>query len=422
MYISPFRQATRFRSRRAFRCFGFGWTRLPCVRGSILRCSASRIKGAGTVSSRWETRRCATVGNLSQLDSLLAALKRTVAQLPASSEIPVLVAGDIVFNRPKMHLPSKKSFAVLGRPVFYAIGNHDHGPIRDSETPANEEPATRRFREHYGPTYYSFNRGRVHYIVLDNIRFRAENAMLTTSVSVRSSSHGSSATSPTSRKNAPLSFWYTLPCKAGNSPDPEHYGDSSALLALLDGYARVQIISGHTHCNSVATPSRRVTEHTVGAACGGFWEGPVCLDGTPLGYKLFEVRGRRFRWRYVAAAAPERLFSVYPPDTSRCGASRPASELLVNVWDWDPQWRVEYSEDGGRTFRPMKRCGYDDPRALDPVACEYFGTAGSPRIAARPWIKARVTDHLFRCTPRSERVTIRVVSRFGETRTQQVDL
>ena len=109
---------------------------------------------------------------LSQLDSLLAALKRTVAQLPASSEIPVLVAGDIVFNRPKMHLPSKKSFAVLGRPVFYAIGNHDHGPIRDSETPANEEPATRRFREHYGPTYYSFNRGRVHYIVLDNIRFR----------------------------------------------------------------------------------------------------------------------------------------------------------------------------------------------------------------------------------------------------------
>ena len=255
---------------------------------------------------------------LSQLDSLLAALKRTVAQLPASSEIPVLVA----------YVPKKRAVVVLV-----------HAPLQ-----------SRQF------------------------------------------------------------------------PDPEHYGDSSALLALLDGYARVQIISGHTHCNSVATPSRRVTEHTVGAACGGFWEGPVCLDGTPLGYKLFEVRGRRFRWRYVAAAAPERLFSVYPPDTSRCGASRPASELLVNVWDWDPQWRVEYSEDGGRTFRPMKRCGYDDLRALDPVACEYFGTAGSPRIAARPWIKARVTDHLFRCTPRSERVTIRVVSRFGETRTQQVDL
>ena len=334
----------------------------------------------------------------------------------------MLVAGDIVFNRPKMHLPSKKSFAALGRPVFYAIGNHDHGPIRDSETPANEEPATRRFREHYGPTYYSFNRGRVHYIVLDNIRFRGgKRDAYDIGFGEEQLAWVERDLSYVPKKRAVVVLVHA-PLQSRQFPDPEHYGDSSALLALLDGYARVQIISGHTHCNSVATPSRRVTEHTVGAACGGFWEGPVCLDGTPLGYKLFEVRGRRFRWRYVAAAAPERLFSVYPPDTSRCGASRPASELLVNVWDWDPQWRVEYSEDGGRTFRPMKRCGYDDPRALDPVACEYFGTAGSPRIAARPWIKARVTDHLFRCTPRSERVTIRVVSRFGETRTQQVDL
>ena len=124
----------------------------------------------------------------------------------------------------------------------------------------------------------------------------------------------------------------------------------------------------------------------------------------------------------AAAGDAERLFSVYPPDTLRCEASRPAGELLVNVWDWDPQWRVEYSEDGGRTFRPMERCLYDDQRALDPAVCARFGTAGNPRIPARPWIKAVVTDHLFRCTPGSERVVIRVVSRFGETRTQEVAL
>ena len=83
---------------------------------------------------------------------------------------------------------------------------------------------------------------------------------------------------------------------------------------------------------------------------------------------------------------------------------------------------MEYSEDGGRTFRPMEQCRFDDPRALDPAACACFGTAGHPRIPARPWIKAVVTDHLFRCTPGSERVVIRVVSRFGETRTQEVAL
>ena len=210
---------------------------------------------------------------LSQLDSLLAALKRTVAQLPASSEIPVLVAGDIVFNRPKMHLPSKKSFAALGRPVFYAIGNHDHGPIRDSETPANEEPATRRFREHYGPTYYSFNRGRVHYIVLDNIRFRGGKRDAYDIGFGEEQLAWVERDLSTSRKKRAVVVLVHAPLQSRQFPDPEHYGDSSALLALLDGYARVQIISGHTHCNSVATPSRRVTEHTVGAACGGFWEG-----------------------------------------------------------------------------------------------------------------------------------------------------
>lgn len=335
----------------------------------------------------------------------------------------MLVAGDIVFNRPKMHLPSKKSFAVLGRPVFYAIGNHDHGPIRDSETPANEEPATRRFREHYGPTYYSFNRGRVHYIVLDNIRFRGgKRDAYDIGFGEEQARMGRARPLLRPEKRAVVVLVHA-PLQSRQFPDPEHYGDSSALLALLDGYARVQIISGHTHCNSVATPSRRVTEHTVVSL-------PAAVSG----------RGRSV-WTALrsdtnssrcgdagsaGATSPQphpNVFSAFiRPIRRDAGLRAPHRSLLVNVWDWDPQWRVEYSEDGGRTFRPMKRCGYDDPRALDPVACEYFGTAGSPRIAARPWIKARVTDHLFRCTPRSERVTIRVVSRFGETRTQQVDL
>ena len=125
---------------------------------------------------------------LSRLDSLLAALKRTVARLPASSEIPVLVAGDIVFNRPTAKpLPTRSPPHV------------DSGSITGRRIIRSTEGA-------YITSYWI------------TFVFGAENAMLTTSVSVRSSSHGSSATSPTSRKNAPLSSWYTLPCKAGNSP------------------------------------------------------------------------------------------------------------------------------------------------------------------------------------------------------------
>lgn len=359
---------------------------------------------------------------LSQLDSLLAALKRTVAQLPASSEIPVLVAGDIVFNRPKMHLPSKKSFAALGRPVFYAIGNHDHGPIRDSETPDNEEPATRRFREHYGPTYYSFNRGRVHYIVLDNIRFRGgKRDAYDIGFGEEQLAWVERDLSYVPKKRAVVVLVHA-PLQSRQFPDPEHYGDSSALLALLDGYARVQIISGHTHCNSVATPSRRVTEHTVGAACGGFWEGPVCLDGTPLGYKLLRGAGTpvplALRRRSRTRTSFQRLSARYVAlrgFAPRIGTARQCLGL-------GPAVARRVFRGRGPHVPPDETLRVRRSPCARSRSMRIFRYGGSPRIAARPWIKARVTDHLFRCTPRSERVTIRVVSRFGETRTQQVDL
>ena len=149
---------------------------------------------------------------LSQLDSLLAALKRTVAQLPASSEIPVLVAGDIVFNRPKMHLPSKKSRSSTPSATMTTARSATAKPLPTRSPPhvdSGSITGRRIIRSTEGAYITSYWITSV---------FGAENAMLTTSVSVRSSSHGSSATSPTSRKNAPLSFWYTLPCKAGNSP------------------------------------------------------------------------------------------------------------------------------------------------------------------------------------------------------------
>ena len=51
-------------------------------------------------------------------------------------------------------------------PVFNVIGNHDNDPkvVGDYFT---ELP----FKQHIAPTYYSFNIGDVHYIVLDNDQY-----------------------------------------------------------------------------------------------------------------------------------------------------------------------------------------------------------------------------------------------------------
>ena len=51
-------------------------------------------------------------------------------------------------------------------PMFNVIGNHDNDPYVAADIAA-EEP----FRDIIGPTWYSFNLGEVHYVVLDNIQY-----------------------------------------------------------------------------------------------------------------------------------------------------------------------------------------------------------------------------------------------------------
>ena len=61
----------------------------------------------------------------------------------------------------------KEEMKVLeGLPIFHTVGNHDHrSDIGD------DVQALLYYNEHLGPEYYSFNIGKVHVVVLDNLDF-----------------------------------------------------------------------------------------------------------------------------------------------------------------------------------------------------------------------------------------------------------
>lgn len=59
-----------------------------------------------------------------------------------------------------------RAVAQMGIPFFQALGNHD----QDYRL-GGDETADKTFKEIYGPTYYSFNRGKAHYVVLDDVRY-----------------------------------------------------------------------------------------------------------------------------------------------------------------------------------------------------------------------------------------------------------
>lgn len=361
------------------------------------------------------------VRNEEELLKLKPILDGMKANIKSKNMNPVhlMVAGDIVFDTPLVHDQSKSYFSTVGQPVYYAIGNHDH--IQNKKQAASDlydKTAADVFKGHYGPTYYSFNRGEVHYVVLDNILYRGGPDTDYSTFITREQLEWLKKDLSYVPKNKVIFVMLHSPTK---SRYQSNYGNSAELHQLLTGYKEVHIISGHTHYNSVMLDGSGITEHTVGAVCGGWWEGPVCPCGTYLGYKIFEIDGTSVQWKYRAHQFPEKQFSVFKP-TQRADDLSPAEELLVNVWDWDTSWTVNWSDDNGTSFKEMH---HPASRVYDPLAFEYFGASGDKTFPpGRTWIGASPTDHIFTCIPSegTTKVIIKVTNHFGEEFTEEVSL
>jgi hypothetical protein len=155
-----------------------------------------------------------------------------------------------------------------------------------------------------------------------------------------------------------------------------------ALYRILEPY-RAHILSGHTHENEHLRDGG-CRHHVAGTVCGAWWSGPICGDGTPNGYPVYEVRGEEVTHRYKATGLPfSHQLRAYPH-----GADPTATnEIVANVWDWDPDWRVIWYENGERKGLMTQRRGNDPwSRQL------HSGPELPPR---RTWVEPYPTDHLF---------------------------
>ncbi|MFV0537752.1 MAG: calcineurin-like phosphoesterase C-terminal domain-containing protein [Dysgonomonas sp.] len=360
------------------------------------------------------------VRNTKELNLLKPILTEMTNNIDKNKLNPVhlMVVGDIVFDTPNMHDESKAYFSAVKQPVYYAIGNHDH--LKTTTTSIlNDRTSDSTYIRHYGPTYYSFNKGQVHYIVLDNILYEGgPDTEYSVGFTQEQLNWVKKDLSYVSKDKALVVMFHS----PSMSRFQASYGNSGDLHKLLNGYANVQLLSGHTHYNSVMDNGSGIIEHMVGAACGGFWEGPVCLDGTNLGYKVFEVKGTDIRWEYRDYLNPTDQFTVFKSGEARPDLAPASNELLVNVWDWDTAWKVSYSEDNGSTYKTMTRYN-EQNRVYDPTSLTYFGIKGDNTVPGRTWIGANTTDHIFTIVPSSgvSKVIIKVESRF-KTYTKEVIL
>jgi len=85
-------------------------------------------------------------------------------------------------------------------------------------------------------------------------------------------------------------------------------------------------------------------------------------------------------------------------------------QVVANIWDYDPMWKVEYLEDGKPAGKMERFAG------RDPLAAECYK---DPASLKRSWVYAAETENLFRAplSPKARTIEIRATDRFGRTYT-----
>ena len=336
-----------------------------------------------------------------------------------------------------------ETFGGKGVPFFFTMGNHDNEMEKSDDV-----PKALAYIHTIAPTYYSFNLGQVHFIVLDNMDFRGVESGKDNRSKYKKNftadqlewlrqdlSHVSKSTPVFVSAHEPMAVPDGLGWK--EELDGED-ADKAEFLAIFDGY-KVEMITGHTHSIFNRELSPTFHEHNYGAVCGTWWWSGyltpgihIGQEGSPGGMGVFDFSGTSFT-HYYQAACHERDYQFRAYDMNQVkefltedyanGHSDwtkyynyiqgfAANVIYLNVWDWDENWNVEVLE--GDTPLTVTRVG----GAYDPLHIAAFTGPRLRRSDAQgtsPSFQTRKWNHYFKATASSatSTVTVRVTDRYG---------
>lgn len=348
---------------------------------------------------------------------------------------------------------------VKGLQIFHTIGNHDY-----DYKATNDRDAESRFMDYIAPTYYSFNLGKVHYVVLDDIDCSNYDGTTSRDYEKRVSAGQLSWLAKDLShvdKSVPLvvvmhaQVFY--PSQTDGFKVDHDVLNTTQLLNVLDGY-KVHFITGHTHMNYNVTPDdavtggREVYEHNTGAICGSWWWSGYLTpgvhlspDGTPGGYAIWSVNGTDMEWMYKATGWTEDYqFRSYDlnnvhfslADVPQMPAGVPASvkkeymkyvdaypenqdnEVLINVWNWNPRWTLKVTDENGNTLTPEEVWAYD-PLHVAAMSVKRFN---SSTLTSTPSFITEKFPHFFKVKAADAEVdlTITVCDEFGHQWTENM--
>lgn len=307
--------------------------------------------------------------------------------------------GDLVGDNPQYYPKYIEEINRLNVPFYRVLGNHDMNYGGRSD-----ETSTDRYSSIFGPAYYSFNRGKAHYIILDNVFYMGRQYFYIGYITekmyrwleqdLKSVDEGS-----------PVFVAMHIPGRLTEETQNFTYSNESmawqtinisTLFEMLEPY-NAHLLTGHMHYNRNIVHRSNLYEHNTAAVCGTWWQGDFCVDGTPIGYGVYEVKGNNVEWYYKSSGHPrEYQMRVY----KKGSVDGLPEDVVVNVWNWDKNWKVEWFENGISRGEMERFEGFDrdvERMLADKDKLEFT------------WATAEKTDHLFRVTPQLDNSTVEVV-------------
>ncbi len=320
-----------------------------------------------------------------------------------------LVAGDLISHDHSLYEEYNNITSTIGIPFFSAPGNHDL--VVNGRSNYN---STYKYSNIFGPDYYSFNIGNIHYVVLNDcfyigrdyfyIGYLTEDQLSWLERDLSYVPKGSTVVvtmhiPTTLNEEDRKTFRYD---RAGLT-----LANKKALYSILEPY-NSHIISGHTHINNNQIISNSLFEHNTAALCGAWWQGDLCTDGTPKGYGVYMVNGDSLSWYYKSTGySKDYQLRVYTSkeDNSYDGY------IVANIWNYDPSWIVELYENGVFSGTMERFSSYD---------ADAKRTYSDRSKLEHKWIYPSITDNLFRAKDNgSKHIEVRAIDRFGNVYSQK---
>ena len=203
-----------------------------------------------------------------------------------------MVLGDVIWNSATESYMNSMKSAMAPKATrvswFTVPGNHDWYSS-DSDT----NPSLDCYHKIFGPSIYSFDRGDVPVIGMNNTITGAGNAVEDYDMGFTEQEYNWLVKDleqvPTDKCVVLCVHIQFFDGEAG----VRHNKYYSQTLNLLKKYANAYILSGHGHYarHWIHTSYNNVHEINHCATCGQFWNLKVCADGTPAGYYVYSFKG-----------------------------------------------------------------------------------------------------------------------------------